>query len=99
MEQNISKIIDDQGRVFLPQKLMKLLGWGSGDELVFSNTHRAIVLSLARRHKGPRCVVCSKLGQQVEICIGGSDICSGCLQAIVNTGAAIRIWTQERAEV
>ena len=85
------KTIDEQGRVFLPRKLMQRLGWGSGDELVFSDTTRTIVLSMSKRHTGPRCVVCNKLEQNVEICIGGSDICSGCLQAIVKTAAAARL--------
>ena len=87
MEQPTVKTIDELGRVILPGKLMQKLGWGQGDELTFSNTSRAIVLSLSRRHEGPRCVICKKLEQEVKLRVNGSDICSGCMQIIVDAGS------------
>ena len=86
MEQNVARTIDEQGRILLPSKIMRLLGWGAGDEIAFSNTNRAIVLSMRKRHEGPRCFICSKLEQKVHI--NDTDICGNCLQAIVAADAS-----------
>ena len=78
-EQN-TRTIDDQNRVTLPSNLLQKLGWSVGDKLAFNRTRSSIVLSMSKRHDGPRCALCNKLEQ--EICIGGNDICGSCLQAI-----------------
>ena len=79
-EQNTSRTIDDQNRVTLPSNLLQKLGWSTGDKLAFNRTRSSVVLSMSKRHDGPRCVLCNKLEQ--EICINGRDICGSCLQLI-----------------
>ena len=79
-EQDTSRTIDELGRVILPNNLLQKLGWSTGDKLAFNRTRSSVVLSMSKRHDGPRCALCNKLEQ--EICISGKDICGSCLQAI-----------------
>ena len=96
MEQDTrnARTIDEQGRVFIPRRLMHQLGWGSGDELAFGKTSRAIVMHLIKPHNRPRCIICTKLEHEVEMYIHGAAVCSGCLQAIVQTNAAAGLCVQ-----
>ena len=86
MESETNRTIDQQCRIALPYKLLQKFGWGTGDELSVCTSKGALVLSIARRYEGPRCVICNKLEQKV--CIGGADICGSCVQEILTASAS-----------
>ena len=85
MEHCMEKTIDELGRVVLPKALRQRLGWGAGDLLAFNCTKNSIIISVSKRHEGPRCIFCNRLEQ--KICVNGSDICNTCLQEIIAASA------------
>ena len=56
MSQEVTRTIDDMGRINLPKELRKLLGWSLGDEVNLRIEGDKIVVSLLKHNGGPMAI-------------------------------------------
>ena len=78
MSKQITKTIDDLGRINLPVALRQKLNWGIGDEIELCHENETLVLKLSKRHEGINCAVCNKPTR--KLVISGSNLCSDCTE-------------------
>ena len=78
MNNPITRIIDDLGRISLPNMWMKALGWRKGNEVMLHNVGSTVVIELAV--DTPGCVFCNK--PEVLVNYMNRDICFDCVTNI-----------------
>ena len=76
MNLNVTRTIDDLGRLNLPTELRKMQDWGIGDEINLSCQDDTIVLKLSKRREEPICCICKT--PQRKLRINGLDFCDNC---------------------
>ena len=77
MNYELTKTIDDLGRINLPSEIRKPLNWGVGDEINLCRQGDTIILSLSKKREEPECSVCGKQNQIVRI--NGQSYCNVCV--------------------
>ena len=81
MELLTTKKIDELGRIRLPEKSRKEMGWSAGDTVsVYQMDKNTLILQLSEKCLEPKCVICRRAEKAVNI--NGSDICESCLDEI-----------------
>ena len=79
---NVVRVIDELGRIVLPIEVRKECGWEVKDTLYVSySDNNTVVLQLAEKFSGPRCVFCGT--DETAKSVRGKDICGRCLESIV----------------
>ena len=76
MNPEITRKIDDLGRINLPLELRKALDWGIGDEIKLKCVDDTVTLELSQKSENPQCSVCNK--PQRKLRINGKDYCDSC---------------------
>ena len=82
MEVVRSQVIDDLGRVLLPNEARKRLGWETGDTVSMCQLDaNTLVLQLLEKGTLPKCAICNKQDGPM-LCVNGADVCEACLKAV-----------------
>ena len=82
MEVVRSQVIDDLGRVLLPNDARKRLGWETGDTVSMCQLDaNSLVLQLIEKCPLPKCAICKKHDGPM-LNVNGADICVECLDAV-----------------
>ena len=74
--------IDELNRVLLPRDAMERLGCEKGDivAVYFDIESQGVVLKLAEKYTGPKCLFCE--AAETAMSINHSDICRSCVEKI-----------------
>ena len=82
METPVLRAIDELGRIVLPIEVRRKCGWDSRDTLsIFYADNNTVVLQLAEKSPGPRCVFCG--ATEAKRTHNKKDICGSCLDNII----------------
>ena len=78
MNLEITRKIDDLGRINLPLELRKALDWGIGDEIILKCVDDVVTLEFLQKSESPLCSICNK--PQRKLRINGKDYCDSCAE-------------------
>ena len=78
--------IDELGRIILPLEMRQILEWNQRDNLLLllNAEDNTVTLKLSEKYIGPECLFCGTRDSAFEF--NSPDICSTCLENLLNSG-------------
>ena len=77
-----AQVIDDLGRVLLPNDARQRLGWETGDTLSMCQLDaNTLIIQLLEKCPLPKCAICKKHDGPM-LSVNSADVCVECLEAV-----------------